>query len=270
MLDIVIALRERGLLMPGASVAEIGAQQLTDDFLLADTLLGKTFSLFGAARPHDFGRPVGFENFAELAPWSRPFWRALGCSYLAIDLVEGEDVASFDLNRAHVPRELKESQDLVVNGGTTEHILNQENVFRFIHDLTKPRGIMVHLVPCQGTIIHGFFQYTQKFFSHLCRENGYMPLVMRVSFTPPKPFSPMANEFGFYFGAKEPLCDPPSLREGHICAIVQKLNNAPFVVPTDVPAPNPPVPGTGIGDGPPLLKLVWKAVLPSWALKLLS
>ena len=63
-----------------------------------------------------------------------------------------------------------------------------------------------------------------------------MPLVMRVSFTPPKPFSPMANEFGFYFGAKEPLCDPPSLREGHICAIVQKLNNAPFVVPTDVPA----------------------------------
>ena len=123
MLDIVIALRERGLLMPGASVAEIGAQQLTDDFLLADTLLGKTFSLFGAARPHDFGRPVGFENFAKSAPWSRPFWRALGCSYLAIDLVEGEDVASFDLNRAHVPRELKESQDLVVNGGTTEHIL---------------------------------------------------------------------------------------------------------------------------------------------------
>jgi hypothetical protein len=54
---------------------------------------------------------------------------------------------------------MRDAFDLVINAGTTEHVSNQENAFRVIHDLTKRGGMMNHEVPAGGMIDHGFFSY---------------------------------------------------------------------------------------------------------------
>src|SRR5207244_461624 len=88
---------------------------------------------------------------------------------------------SLDLNRDAVPRKLRGRFDLLVNAGTTEHVANQDNAFRVMHDLTASRGLMMHTVPGGGQMTHGLFVYTPKFFWHLCRENGYEIVKLRMS-----------------------------------------------------------------------------------------
>jgi SAM-dependent methyltransferase len=63
--------------------------------------------------------------------------------------------------------------DVVTNFGTTEHIANQLNAFKIIHDLTAPGGIMIHAVPAQGLVNHGLLKYNPKWFWMLARSNDY-------------------------------------------------------------------------------------------------
>jgi hypothetical protein len=67
----------------------------------------------------------------------------------------------------------KNAYCLTVNGGTTEHLIDQENAFRVMHDLTKVGGLMLHQVPFLGSIDHGFFNYNPNFFTALARFNSY-------------------------------------------------------------------------------------------------
>ena len=62
---------------------------------------------------------------------------------------------------------------MVTNFGTTEHIANQLNAFKIIHDLTAPGGIMIHAVPAQGLVNHGLLKYNPKWFWMLARSNDY-------------------------------------------------------------------------------------------------
>ena len=52
---------------------------------------------------------------------------------------------------------------LVVNAGTTEHVVNQDNAFRVMHDLTKVGGVMMHEVPAGGMLTHGVVGYNPQF-----------------------------------------------------------------------------------------------------------
>ena len=89
--------------------------------------------------------------------------------------------------------------DLVTNFGTTEHVANQLNAMKIIHDLTAVGGVMIHNVPLQGFMNHGLVNYNMKFFWMLARSNGYewvlvnfmgeqsadeLPANIRDSFTP--------------------------------------------------------------------------------------
>src|SRR5258708_19236957 len=141
----IAELKREGFIGQGKRIAEIGPQQLSDEFLCADELLREVYELFEAT-PAALGNPVGTDNFTDQAPPSRPFWRSLGFEYVAFD-VAGEGVIRFDLNRDSVPRKLRHSQDIVLNGGTTEHVANQDNAFRSIHDLPHSNAIMIHRIP---------------------------------------------------------------------------------------------------------------------------
>lgn len=231
----LIELKRRGFINGATRVAEIGEQQLADTFLTADEQLDKVYRLF-AKRRIALGGPVGRENFTHRAPPSRAFWQSLGVDYLAIDLV-GDDVLRLDLNRDAVPTPLIRSCDLVVNGGTTEHIANQDNAFRVIHDLTKPGGIMIHGVPCQGLIMHGLVNYSPKFFYLLCRANDYEALSLELSIGESSPMPPEAIEFTRYYGEPAPLPaqDQIAFRNCRIHAVLRKRNEAPFVTPIDAP-----------------------------------
>jgi hypothetical protein len=129
---------KRAGLIGANQLAEIGCQQLSDEFLPATDQIEEVYGLFGKPLI-DLGHPVGWDNFTNFAPPSRQFWCSLGFRYVAFDLI-GDDAIKLDLNQASVPSDLRNSCGLVVNAGTTEHIANQDNAFRFIHDLVAPTG----------------------------------------------------------------------------------------------------------------------------------
>ncbi len=101
------------------------------------------------------------------------FFGLILCSnrYRAIDLHGTEVAERLDLN---YPVDLGEQFDLCLNLGTAEHVFNQYQFFKTVHEATKVGGVMIHMVPNQGCYDHGFYNYHPTFFFDLSRENSYL------------------------------------------------------------------------------------------------
>ena len=98
---------------------------------------------------------------------------AAGFGYDAIDIADGYKTTIVDMNRENLPTSMKGKYDIVFNCGTTEHILNQLNSFRIIHEATKIGGFICHQLPAIGYLDHGYFCYTGRFFFDLAGYNEY-------------------------------------------------------------------------------------------------
>lgn len=96
-----------------------------------------------------------------------------GFKYNSIDIADGFRTTILDLNHEAAPKKFIEKFDLVLNFGTTEHLLNQYNAFKVIHDSTKVGGIMIHSLPTSGYFNHGYITYTPRCFFDLAGYNGY-------------------------------------------------------------------------------------------------
>jgi hypothetical protein len=128
-----------------------------------------------------FGKPVPPEH--ELNPYinstgtgiaaSRHLHEHLGFGYGCVDLDGNFGAVALDLNFDPVPPEHANRYGLTTNHGTTEHVLNQYNAFKAIHDFTKPGGLMLHGLPFTVHLDHGFFNYQPNFFEALARYNSY-------------------------------------------------------------------------------------------------
>lgn len=103
---------------------------------------------------------------------SRIFFKALldFGKYTAIDLGGSEAALKQDLNQ---PVELDCQYDLVLDLGTAEHVFNVYQFFKTVHELTTPGGIMVHVLPFQGWVDHGFFNFHPTFYFDLAAANYY-------------------------------------------------------------------------------------------------
>jgi hypothetical protein len=97
----------------------------------------------------------------------------IGYSYNSIDIADGYRTTILDLNHESAPKSFIGSFDLVMNFGTTEHLLNQFNAFKVIHDATKLGGYIVHSLPCVGYSNHGYFTYTTRCMFDLAGYNEY-------------------------------------------------------------------------------------------------
>jgi hypothetical protein len=71
-----------------------------------------------------------------------------GMAYCALDGAKGFQTTIFDLNSEILDSSLIASFDLVLNFSTTEHVMNQHNAMRVVHDAVKAGGHIVHEVPC--------------------------------------------------------------------------------------------------------------------------
>lgn len=137
-------------------------------------------------------RACGFGD-APMRGRAADFWKARGMRHLSLDMVGA--AKRFDLNRQSVPLWWRRF-DLVTNCGNTEHVINQFNCFRVMHDLAKVGGVMYHQVPVSGYSAHGFFKYNPRFFSLLAAANGYNLLHSHAESTggtsdgPPGPDTP--------------------------------------------------------------------------------
>jgi hypothetical protein len=246
----LIELKRGGMFPPGDRVVEIGAQQLSNAFVHAHDELAELYNLFGKT-PVDLGDPLahevvaGVELLPDAAPSSRYFWESLGFSYVAVEYAGHRDGIALDLNRDSVPRYLQSSFGLVVNSGTTEHIANQDNAFRVIHDLAAPGGLMIHDVPAGGMLNHGVLSYNMQFFFMLCRENDYEVIDLGLVYcgsaeihtdmlSSNAQFARFASHVDVRFGS--PINPQMSVPIFMIRAILRKAKNEPYCTPIDLPS----------------------------------
>jgi hypothetical protein len=242
-LELLIRLREEGHLPIGGSVIEIGAQQLANSFLEASGALDRARDLFHVAQPCPLPQPGsrctgegGAELLPEGAPLASEFWAWLGFSYSSIDIDGSPGSIPLDLNYDAVPLGALGKYPLVTNFGTTEHVANQLNAFKVIHDLAAPSGVMIHHLPMQGMLNHGLVNYNPKFFWMLARSNGYrlvyMDVIARTSYYAlPENIAASVSPF-------EPDIDVRRhayrAADMGIVTVLQKVFDTPYVAPIDV------------------------------------
>jgi hypothetical protein len=228
----LIEMKRGGRLTRGLKIMEIGAQQLADSLLQANDLLDDLYAIFAKPRP-DLGVPSGGSVLSDNAPSSRVFWKSLGFEYAALDFDGHRDSVAIDLNHDPVPQAFKNSFDLVVNTGTTEHIANQDNCFRVIHDLACKGGVMYHELPA-GMTDHGLINYNPRFFWKLRDANDYEVLSMKLlsAGTVPVPDHIIENNKRYDEGAR---LDVTALPAFAIRIAFRKRNRQPFASPLDLP-----------------------------------
>ena len=114
---------------------------------------------------------------------TQDYYRALGfAEYKSIDVNDLSGSLIMDLNRR--VRDAYDYQDtfsVVTNNGTGEHIFNQTAIFQNVHDLTRPGGLMVHVMPFIGYVNHGFYGFHPNLYHALARSNGYCLITLGVA-----------------------------------------------------------------------------------------
>lgn len=93
--------------------------------------------------------------------------------YVSFDVISTKFAEMFDLNIHSLAPEKRNSFDIIFNFGTTEHLMNQYNSFKVIHEACKVGGYMFHQLPSTGYINHGYFCYNALMFKELAQANGY-------------------------------------------------------------------------------------------------
>jgi SAM-dependent methyltransferase len=161
-------LKMQGVLEGISEVMELGSQ---DFWCPQSNLVTGLLQVFG--RRPDPGL-LGTSN-ANQKP-ARVLYEALGLKYHCVDVDNRVGSLVMDLNFDSIPDEHKAKYDLITNHGTSEHILNQLNVFKTMHDFARPGGLFVHAVPFTVHLEHGFFNYQPNFFAALARYNSYETL----------------------------------------------------------------------------------------------
>jgi O-methyltransferase len=244
-IELLQTLQSHGELPAERSIVEIGAQQIARSFLEAREEATRLAASLGINTPWplpEAGSPGkivhgSLEHLSESAPPARLFWEWLGYRYASIDIDGSPGSIPADLNCDTVPLEHRNRYAIVTNFGTTEHVANQENAFRVIHDLTMVNGLMIHQLPAQGFLNHGLVNYNAKFFWLLARSNGYS--FVDFDFQPdPTPYGLSENIVAFAKNyardARARLADL-QVHDCCITLVLRKVFDIEYVPPLDVP-----------------------------------
>jgi hypothetical protein len=219
-LDMVVDwAKQFGALPLGASVLDIGTSQL---FCEDDPAALNRFLVHFGADPYEN------EALAQMAKGGlagRLFQRA-GFHYRAVDITPYPQTLRIDLNVTGLPFWHRRRYALVMNCGTTEHVLNQLNAFRLIHDATAVGGLMYHGVPMAGDFSHGFLSYHPKVFTRMQETNGY-EMLARWIWTAEERKAYFEVELASVIGRFE-------AQDAWVHFLMRRKSKAPFKIPTDL------------------------------------
>ncbi len=162
-------LRLQGALEGITEVMELGSQ---DYWCPQKNLVTALFKAFGKTVQD----PALLNTSNASQKPARLLYEALGIKYGCVDVDGRVGSVVMDLNFDSVPDAHKGKYGLVTNHGTSEHILNQYNVFKAMHEFARVGGIFIHAVPFTVHLEHGFFNYQPNFFEALARYNSYETL----------------------------------------------------------------------------------------------
>jgi hypothetical protein len=239
-LPLLMALKQRGYIPNGCAVIEIGAQQLDESFIGATDDIAATGRFFGVTDPPPafaWTGPRSDTNLLAGAPLAREFWTWLGLNYASIDIDGSPGSIPLDLNYDEAPADLVGRYDIVTNFGTTEHVANQLQSFKIIHDLATAGAIMLHVVPASGTPNHGLVSYNPKFFWMLGRSNGYKIAFMTMGQS--ERDAGLPDDLVEFLTLYEPQAKSEfaayTMPMTSVVVALQKVFDTPFVAPLDVP-----------------------------------
>jgi hypothetical protein len=219
----------------GERIAEMGSQMVNVD-TPADVLAGfirKFRPDFDTASLHLPINSYGSVYAGEL-------WNLCGMDYISYDVTEAPRSRVFDLNFHEVPPDDRASAVFVTNIGTTEHVANQLNAFRTIHDLLKVGGVAIHCVPFTGMLNHSLFNYHPKFFFSLIVNNRYR--LRHVEFGGPILHAALGPGNTVFDGDRLPAHSKlpgseawsnTTLYSGMIFLAIERRYSDPFVPPVD-------------------------------------
>ena len=238
-LPLLMKLKQQGHIANGSAVIEIGAQQLDHSFIKATDDIAAAGQLFGATTPPPSLAWTGARSDTDLlagAPLARAFWTWLGLDYASID-IDGSPGTFRSLNYDEVPAALVGRYDIVTNFGTTEHVANQLQSFKIIHDLAAAGAIMLHVLPAGGVLNHGLVAYNPKFFWLLGRSNGYKIVFMTMGWSERDPGLPkdLQDFLALYDREAQSRFADFQMPESSVVVALQKVFDTPFVAPLDVP-----------------------------------
>jgi hypothetical protein len=239
-LPLLMALKRRGYIPNGSAVIEIGAQQLDESFVGATEDIAATGRFFGVTTPPPsfaWTGPRSDTNVLAGAPLAREFWTWLGLNYASIDIDGSPGSIPLDLNYDEVPAELVGRYDIVTNFGTTEHVANQLQSFKIIHDLAAAGALMLHVLPAGGMPNHGLVSYNPKFFWMLGRSNGYKIAFMTMGQS--QRDAGLPDDLVEFLALYEPQAKSEfaayTMPATSVVVALQKVFDTPFVAPLDVP-----------------------------------
>ncbi|MDE3080936.1 MAG: class I SAM-dependent methyltransferase [Paracoccaceae bacterium] len=165
-----------------------------------------------AATLHGF--QLTTESLTQPDGFTEALFAALGYPPMeAMDFTDKEGAQHIhDLNLP-VPEALHERFDLVIDGGTTEHIFYIGQAIDNCHAMLKPGGVMMGFVACDGWFGHGFFQtgpdVPWRYWHH---ARGYQ--MLEVSIVPrlmPRLITPIEDPTGQPRGGERFLKGPHML-----------------------------------------------------------
>lgn len=139
----------------------------------------ETFSII-TPRIRSLGRPVprlvmlGRQDMPTDAGSPEAFFGRMGfpvVDSLDITADEGASIVH-DLNTP-IGEDLEQQFDCVYDGGTLEHVFDVKTNLFNIHNMLRGGGAIVHAVPVNNWVNHGFFQVSPALLTGFYDENGY-------------------------------------------------------------------------------------------------
>jgi hypothetical protein len=156
--------------------------------------------------------------------------------YMAYDVCPAPYTEIFDLNIQRLPPERRGAFDVVLNFGTTEHVMNQLNSFEVMHDAMKVGGVCFHQLPSIGYINHGYFNYNPLLIDDLVKANDYEVIDRFYTDAGGGPFAAAGVDIR---DVQRPWLSrsatgPDQLRNFNINYILRKKVDAPFYVGLEI------------------------------------
>lgn len=245
----LLSLKNEGRVNHLKKVFDIGAQQLYCQGAEAEVC--EFLRAFGVQKSPKSDEIRSLCNLG----YARELWGMLGIEYASLDTSLEAGALNLDLNFDSVPMSHRKQYDLVLNLGTTEHVCNQLNAFRFIHDLTNVGGVMFHSLPFSGYQNHGLVNYNPRFFWMLMRGNDYKYLDLDMSFSDQRQgLHPDIVADVLKFKHAPPDQNVFQTFDGGLRCSMRRNNDAAFVPPFD-----------GIVDNDPLaVPEGYRSTISSW------
>lgn len=133
-------------------------------------LTGSRLRALGASVGSNLDAPDTEDDISDLQ-----FFRTLGFDKVVrtdVSDYEGADVI-FDLNSPSCPDEIKGKCDIVVDGGTIEHVFHLPNALRNIFEFLNVGGRVIHISPSSNHVDHGFYMFSPTLFWDFYTANDF-------------------------------------------------------------------------------------------------